>query len=53
MTKMLKKSKTLNCRGRLVVIERPLVMGILNLTPDSFFDGGKYNEVDAAVKRAE
>lgn len=50
---LLSKSKTLNCRGRLVVIERPLVMGILNLTPDSFFDGGKYTEVDAALKRSE
>ncbi|MBI1286491.1 MAG: dihydropteroate synthase [Flavobacteriales bacterium] len=48
-----RRSVTLNCRGRLVVMERPLVMGILNLTPDSFFDGGKYNEVDAAVSRAE
>lgn len=47
------KNKTLNCRGRLVSIERPLVTGILNLTPDSFFDGGKFNEVDAAIKRAE
>ncbi|MFM1875069.1 MAG: hypothetical protein RL266_806 [Bacteroidota bacterium] len=53
MTKVLKKSKTMNCRGRLVVIERPMIMGILNLTPDSFFDGGKYNEVDTAVSRAE
>lgn len=50
---LLAKNKTLNCRGRLVVIDRPMVMGILNLTPDSFFDGGKYNEVEAAVKRAE
>lgn len=50
---LLAKNKTLNCRGRLVVIESPLVMGILNLTPDSFFDGGKYNEVDTAVERAE
>ncbi len=50
---LLAKNKTLNCRGRLVVIDRPLIMGILNLTPDSFFDGGKFNEVDAAVKRAE
>lgn len=32
---------------------RPLVMGILNVTPDSFFDGGAYLEVDAAVARAE
>ena len=53
MTELLKKNKTLNCRGRLVLIERPLVMGILNLTPDSFFDGGRYNSVDAALARAE
>lgn len=33
--------------------ERTYVMGILNVTPDSFSDGGKYNEVDLAVKRAE
>ena len=33
--------------------ERTYVMGILNVTPDSFSDGGKYNEVDAAVKRAK
>ncbi len=31
----------------------PLIMGILNTTPDSFFDGGKYNNVDLALKRAE
>jgi dihydropteroate synthase len=53
MTAVLKKHKTLNCRGRLVVLDRPLVMGILNLTPDSFFDGGKHNSVDAALKRAD
>lgn len=50
---LLSKSKTLNCRGRLVTIDHPIVMGILNLTPDSFFDGGKFNSVDAALKRAE
>ncbi|MGO1923018.1 MAG: dihydropteroate synthase [Jeotgalicoccus sp.] len=33
-------------------MERLKVMGILNTTPDSFSDGGKYNSVDAAVKRA-
>lgn len=33
--------------------ERTYVMGILNVTPDSFSDGGKYNEVEAAVKRAK
>jgi len=33
--------------------ERTYVMGILNVTPDSFSDGGNYNEIDAAVKRAK
>lgn len=33
--------------------ERTYVMGILNITPDSFSDGGNYNEVDVAVKRAK
>lgn len=30
---------TLNCRGKVILIERPLVMGILNATPDSFYEG--------------
>jgi dihydropteroate synthase len=50
---ILEKNRTLNCRGKLVLLDRPLVMGILNLTPDSFFDGGKYNCADAALARAE
>ena len=33
--------------------ERTYVMGILNITPDSFSDGGNYNNIDAAVKRAK
>ncbi|MEX2489186.1 MAG: dihydropteroate synthase [Pseudomonadales bacterium] len=33
-------------------IKRPVVMGILNVTPDSFFDGGRYDSVDDAVARA-
>ncbi len=37
-----KKNITLNCNGRLVVLDKPKVMGILNLTPDSFYDGGQY-----------
>ena len=40
-------TKTINCRGKLVDLDRPKVMGILNLTPDSFYDGGKYaNEAE-------
>ena len=38
---------TINCKGTLIDIASPKVMGILNITPDSFFDGGKYkNEKD-------
>jgi dihydropteroate synthase len=40
---------SLNCRGRLLSLEQPQVMGILNLTPDSFSDGGKYNDPAAAL----
>ena len=38
---------TINCKGTLIDLSSPKVMGILNITPDSFFDGGKYkNEKD-------
>lgn len=33
--------------------KKTLIMGILNVTPDSFSDGGKYNRIDAALKHAE
>ena len=33
---------TINCKGELIDLATPKVMGILNLTPDSFYDGGKY-----------
>lgn len=43
----------LNCRGHLLPLgTRTLIMGILNLTPDSFSDGARYNEVEAAVAHA-
>lgn len=44
---------TLNCRGQLLSLEKPLVMGILNLTPDSFFDGGQHSEPEKALRHAE
>lgn len=44
---------TLNCRGTLLSLEEPRIMGILNLTPDSFSDGGRYITVDAALQQAE
>jgi len=34
--------KSINCKGTLIDLSSPKVMGILNLTPDSFFDGGRY-----------
>ena len=33
--------------------ERTFIMGILNVTPDSFSDGGKFNEIELAVNRAK
>lgn len=44
---------SLNCRGRLLDLSRPVVMGILNVTPDSFYDGGRYTDADAALRKAE
>lgn len=38
---------------RKILLDRPLVMGVLNVTPDSFSDGGKFSSVDAAIARAE
>lgn len=47
------KKKTLNCNGKLVVLDAPKVMGILNLTPDSFFDGGKYQQENDYLQQVE
>lgn len=40
-------------RGRLHQFDRPIVMGILNLTTDSFYDGGRYTDAKSIVERAE
>lgn len=44
---------SINCNGRLVDLSSPQLMGILNLTPDSFSDGGKYNNEKSALQQAE
>jgi len=44
---------TLNCKGKLLIIDKPLVMGIINATPDSFYDGGKNNNIDSIIALAE
>ena len=46
-------SFSINCNGRLVDLSKPKLMGILNLTPDSFSDGGKFNNEKNALKQAE
>lgn len=44
---------TLNCKGRLLTITEPIVMGIINTTPDSFFEGSRKHTVDAALATAK
>ena len=46
--------KKISCGNKEIILgERTLVMGILNVTPDSFSDGGRYNNLDSAMKQAE
>ena len=42
-----------NLNGKLFSFNKPLIMGIINMTPDSFFDGGKYNSNEKALKKIE
>lgn len=48
-----RKKETLNAGGRLIDLSSPKVMGIINLTPDSFFAGSRKPGIDAALKQAE
>lgn len=47
----LQRSNSINCNGRLVDLSSPKIMGILNLTPDSFSDGGKFNTDKTALEQ--
>jgi dihydropteroate synthase len=49
----LKRKNSINLNGRLIDLSTPIVMGILNVTPDSFFDGGKYETEKNIIERAE
>ncbi len=44
---------TIQCKGRLIDFTTPKIMGILNVTPDSFYDGGKYKTETAILKQTE
>lgn len=43
----------INCKGTLINLSQPKIMGILNVTPDSFFDGGKYRDEAQLLAQAE
>jgi dihydropteroate synthase len=47
------KKQFINCRGKLIDLSTPLIMGILNITPDSFYDGGKYSTEKDLIKQTE
>lgn len=42
--------KTVNCGGKLISLEKPIVMGILNIAPDSFYDGGKHTCIKEIIR---
>lgn len=44
---------TINCKGTLIDLSTPKVMGILNITPDSFYDGGKYKNENDILQQVE
>ncbi len=43
----------INCRGKLLDLKEPKILGILNITPDSFSDGGQFNSEKEALRQAE
>jgi len=50
---MLHPQQTLKVGDRLLTLDRPRVMGILNVTPDSFFDGGKFDQLEHALQQTQ
>ncbi len=50
---MLNPLTHITCKGKQLSLEKPIVMGILNLTPDSFFDGGKFTGEKAILTQVE
>jgi dihydropteroate synthase len=46
-------NNSLQCGKNALYLDKPLVMGILNLTPDSFFEGSRYNEINACLSQTE
>ena len=49
----IKMKKSLNCCGKFLDLSTPAIMGILNITPDSFYDGGQIHDENSALNAAE
>ena len=52
-SKFFKRKSVITLNGKLIDLTNPVVMGILNVSPDSFYDGGKYNTKETILTRAE
>lgn len=53
LTPFLSRKRTINCRGRLVDFSTPVVMGVINITPDSFYAASRYNMPNEILKQVE
>jgi dihydropteroate synthase len=53
ISKINSNKMTINCKGHLIDLTTPKVMGILNVTPDSFYDGGKFSSDAALLNQVE
>ncbi len=51
MKQFIETQRSINCKGKLLALDKPLVMGILNLTPDSFYDGSFYNTKEKILQQ--
>ena len=52
-SKNLNKNLSLNCNGKLIDLNTPKVMGILNITPNSFYDGGRFKAPKSILAQVE
>ena len=52
-SKFFKRKSSITLNGKLLDLTNPVVMGVMNVSPDSFFDGGKYTTEETILKRAE
>ncbi len=50
---MLNQQLTLNCAGKILDLSQPQIMGVLNVTPDSFYDGGRYINESTIISQTE